>query len=86
MGGLTSLSSRAANDNDPQTVGPVRLVAPTQATRPSTPDAGIEPREGQREQPLPGREGTRAVDVSEFERYVQRMVGDDVEIRRFGMK
>ncbi len=101
LASMTSLSSRAAetNSNDSQ-VGPVRLVAPSQTpARPAGSDPGSEaPRESQRElQRGPQRESLRALDpserdarrileMSEFERYVQRAVGEDVEVPRFGME
>ncbi|WP_457326121.1 hypothetical protein, partial [Roseateles sp. P5_E11] len=91
LASMTSLSSRAAetNSNDSQ-VGPVRLVAPSQTpARPAGSDPGSEaPRESQREpqreslRPLDpsDRDARRLLEMSEFERYVQRAVGEDVEV------
>lgn len=86
VSGLIPLSAQAANDNDQQAAGPVRLVVAPARSAPL--ESGNDAREAVREhetvQSL--REGVRSrVDVGEFERYVQRIVGEDVEIRRFGM-
>ncbi len=99
----------ADENNDPNAVGPVRLMVPNRTGTNSSADmqnaAPLTP--SQREtvlqqqqqmllqlqlllQPIPGQPLTReqlaarAAQQTEFERYVQRAVGDDVEIRRFG--
>ena len=90
LAGLASLESYAATDSDTPPVGPVRLVVPGQGTPRST--TGDDPTRDQgrdlREVLLTGadRDGNRpASDVSEFERYVLRTVGDEAQVRRFGM-
>lgn len=101
LASLASVSSRAAdaNSNDSQ-IGPVRLVAPVQTpARPTGTEAGNDsqrdtsretPRDAQRESPRTAgprvREPRLLIDMSEFERYVQRAVGEDVEVPRFGME
>jgi protein involved in polysaccharide export with SLBB domain len=96
LGSVTPLSSHAADatSND-SAVGPVRLVAPPQTPRSTGTEAGSEqsreyPRETQRESLRPpqpsAREPRKLIDMSEFERYVQRAVGEEVEVQRFGME
>jgi len=99
----------ADENNDPNAVGPVRLMVPNrqgnnssadlQTAAPLTPSQRETVLQQQQQmllqlqmllQPLPGQPLTReqlaarAAQQTEFERYVQRAVGDDVEIRRFG--
>lgn len=78
----------AATDSDAPPVGPVRLVAPQapqQLPRETVTEAPVEDqRDPSTRRPLQPQ--TRPVqDLSEFERYVQRALGEGVEVRRFGM-
>lgn len=95
LAGMTALNSQAAEVSSTDlAVGPVRLIAPAQAQGrlPGTETANEIPRERdiQRE-PLPNTnqqptpEQRKLIDMSEFERYVQRAVGEAVEVSRFGM-
>jgi hypothetical protein len=99
----------ADENNDPNAVGPVRLLVPNrqgtnssadmQQAAPLTPSQRDTVLQQQQQmllqlqmllQPIPGQPLTReqlaarAAQQTEFERYVQRAVGDDVEIKRFG--
>lgn len=107
--GLFDSAMAAGETNEPNAVGPVRLMVPnrqgvtsnadTQQTAPLTPSQREQVLLQQQQmllqlqmllQPLPGQPLTReqlaarAAQQTEFERYVQRAVGDDVEIKRFG--
>jgi protein involved in polysaccharide export with SLBB domain len=64
------------NESTGASEGPVRLTAPGQ------PASEV----SQREAPSPasGNDRSRPPLPSEFERYVQRIVGEDIEMRRFG--
>lgn len=107
--GLPGATMAADDNNDPNAVGPVRLLVPnrqgsnnsadTQNAAPLTPSQRETVLQQQQQmllqlqmllQPIPGQPLTReqlaarAAQQTEFERYVQRAVGDDIEIKRFG--
>lgn len=96
-----SISAAADNNSFESQVGPVRLVAPPQSpARAPVNEADREslPRDLAREnkrdlqRPLQASERERErelrqlSEMSEFERYVQRAVGEDAEVPRFGME
>lgn len=77
---LPCASTLAATDSEGPAVGPVRLVSPNQQTqRTSGPEST--PGEILREVAPAARQ---PLDVSDFERYVQRSVPEGTEVRRFG--
>lgn len=97
--GLCATSHAAGESTDAATAGtpgPVRLVAPARGT--DTDSAQQLQRDNlllqqqllEQQQPTkfpltPEALAARSAQQTEFERHVQRIVGDDVEIRRFGM-
>lgn len=84
--GFAATVSHAADDKESTVSGPVRLVAPTQAQTTRQPGVDGTGETGRDQLDNFGlRESRRPADLSEFERYVQRIVGEEAGVRRFGM-